>query len=117
MSMEPVICILQQELLLIFFKYFVAVLPVICTATSLLPGKSLSVSSKIPRKSISVYSFKVSISPGQLILISSSISISSFNKHLTFKIFSEHIVSYKPTRKRTPLICLYWPKGPSEGSL
>ena len=56
----------------------------------------------------------ISISPGQLILISSSISISSFKKHFIFKIFSEHIVSLKPTRKRHPLICLCWLKSLSK---
>ena len=34
-----------------------------------------------------------------------------------FNIFSEHIVSFKPTRKRPPLICLYCPKHLSKGSL
>ena len=60
MSMEPVICILQQKLLLIFFKYFFAVKPaILCRATSLLLSKSMSVSSVIPRKSVSVFSFVI----------------------------------------------------------
>ena len=77
----------------------------------------MSVSSEIPRELISVFSFIISISPGEMMWISSSISISSFNKYLIFKFFSEHIVSFKPTRKRLPLICLYWPKRLSKGSL
>ena len=77
----------------------------------------MSVSSEIPRELISVFSFMISISPGQLILISSSISISTFNTHWIFKIFSEHIVSFKPTRKRPQLICIYWPKHLSKRSL
>ena len=78
-----VICILRQELFLIFFKYFSAVQPAISKATS----ESMSVSIEIPGKSISVFSFIIYFSPGQLILISSSIPISPFNKHLIFKNF------------------------------
>ena len=111
MSREPVICILQQELPLIFLKS--------CNMYSNFPTirRKHSVSSEIPRESISVFSFMISISLVELILISSSISISSFDKHLIFKIFSEHIVSFKPTRKQAPLICLYWPKRLFKGSL
>ena len=77
----------------------------------------MSVSSEIPRKFISVFSFTISIFPEQLILISSSISISFINKHLIFKFFPRHIVSFKPTRKQPHLICLYWPESLSKGSL
>ena len=77
----------------------------------------MSESSEIPRESISVFSFMNSISTGQLILISSSISLSSFNKLLVFQKFLEHIISFKPTRNWPPLICLYWPKRISKGSL
>ena len=62
------------------------------------------------KKLISTFSFRISISPGQLLLISLLICISPFNKNLIFKIFPEHIVSLKPTKKWPPLICLYWPK-------
>ena len=117
MSMEIVICILQQELLLIFFQIFISSIACNMYSNSLLSDESMIVSSEIPRESISVFSFMISISPGQLILISSSISISSVNKHLIFKSFSEHIVSFKSTRKRPPLIYLYWLKRLSKGSL
>ena len=98
-----------------FFQIFLC--SIACNMCSNFPAISMSVSSEIPRESISVFSFAISISLGQLILISSSISISSFNKHLIFKIFSEHIVPFKPTRKQPHIICLYWPKRLSKGSL
>ena len=100
-----------------FFQLFRCSICCNMTKTSLLSSESMSVSSKTPKELISVFCFLISSSPGQLILISSSISISSFNELLIFKLFSEHIVSFKPTRKGLPLICLYWPKSLSKGSL
>ena len=66
------------------FQIFLCSIACRCTTTSLLSGESMSVSSEIPRETISVFSFMISISPGQLILIFPSISISSFNKLLIF---------------------------------
>ena len=112
MYLEPIISILQQEVLLFFFSN-ISLQYSLQYVSELLyyQVKSMSVSSEIPRELISVFSFMISISPGQLILISSSISIP------TFKIFWEHIVSFKPTRKRSQLICIYWPKHLSKRSL